>query len=107
MRRGEIYAAVLPGDYGKPRPVVIVQGDIGQSLASRVVCPLTTHHEPAAFLRVAVDPTEENGLLLRSYVMIDKVAGAPRHRFGQQIGVLDDRTMATVGEYLALLLGLV
>jgi mRNA interferase MazF len=106
VRRGDIYLAVLSGDFGKMRPVVIVQSDIGRSLLSRVVCPLTTHHEPATFIRPPVDPSPLNGLVERSYVMLEKIAGIPPHRFRDQIGRLEEETMLIVSRYLALLLDL-
>ncbi|MBF0549714.1 MAG: type II toxin-antitoxin system PemK/MazF family toxin [Deltaproteobacteria bacterium] len=41
MRRGDIFIAVVPGDYGKPRPVVIVQNEtVNDTHASIVICPI-------------------------------------------------------------------
>jgi mRNA interferase MazF len=43
MRRGELVIVDAAGDYGKPRPAVIVQTDAFQELhASVVVCQLTS-----------------------------------------------------------------
>jgi mRNA interferase MazF len=96
----------VSGDFGKARPVVVVQSDIGSSLTSRVICPFTTYFEPAAHLRLQIDPTPQNGLIERSYVMLEKIAGVPAHRFRDRIGRLEEVSMQTVNHYLALLLGL-
>jgi mRNA interferase MazF len=104
VTRGDIHVGTLQGDYGKPRPVVIIQSDATLDLESRIVCPLTTFDEPAALLRPAVDPTPENGLQVRSYVMVEKVMTVPVARLKDRIGRIDARTMALIGSALALLL---
>ena len=43
MRRGDVVTVATSGDYGKPRPAVIVQTDaFPESHASIVVCPMTS-----------------------------------------------------------------
>jgi mRNA interferase MazF len=43
MRRGELVTVAAAGDYGKPRPAVIVQTDaFPESHASVVICQLTS-----------------------------------------------------------------
>ncbi|MGO9742244.1 MAG: type II toxin-antitoxin system PemK/MazF family toxin [Roseiarcus sp.] len=41
VKRGDIVIASPPGDYGKPRPAVILQAD-GFALASLTIAPLTS-----------------------------------------------------------------
>lgn len=106
MNRGDVYIATMQGDYGKTRPVVIVQSNVTMRLDSRIVCPLTTHEEPAAFLRPRVEPTQENGLEHVSYVMVEKVLTLPPHRFRDRLGRLEPTMMATIGTTLAVLLDL-
>ena len=50
MSRGELVIVATPGDYGKPRPAVIVQSNaIPESHASVVICPMTSDLADADF----------------------------------------------------------
>jgi mRNA interferase MazF len=50
MSRGELVVVAAPGDYGKPRPAVIVQSNaIPESHASVVICPMTSDLADADF----------------------------------------------------------
>ncbi len=44
IRRGDIVVCALPGDYGKPRPVLVIQNPAvaEADLGSVLVCPLTS-----------------------------------------------------------------
>ena len=106
MNRGDLYIAVPPGDYGKPRPVLIVQNNTIGPLESRIICPLTTFEEPVAFLRLRIEPTAANGLQLPSFIMIEKIITLPTWRFRKHIGALDPVNMAIVGTRLAIVLNL-
>ncbi|MGH7061934.1 MAG: type II toxin-antitoxin system PemK/MazF family toxin, partial [Stellaceae bacterium] len=77
-----------PGDYGKPRPAVIVQSNaIPQSHASVVICQMTSELVAADF-RVTIEPAPETGLQVRSQVMADKPVTVRRERIGRRIGRL-------------------
>ena len=107
MRRGDVVAVAVPGDYGKPRPAVIVQTDaFPDSHPSIVVCQMTSRLVDAADFRVTVDPTSENGLRARSQVMADKPVTVRRERIGQQIGQLGADDMARLNAALAFVMGL-
>jgi len=87
--RGDVVAAIVPGDFGKPRPVVIVQANAFlEHHASVTVCPLTTHLLGLRLFRVAVAPDERNGLNELSEVMVDKLSSLRRERIGPSIGRL-------------------
>ena len=107
MRRGDIVLVALPGDYGKPRPALVVQANLltADDCGSVVVCPFTTHLTGAASFRVAVEPTEANGLRARSEVMVEKAAGVARVRLREVVGQLDRATMTAVERALMLVLG--
>ena len=107
MKRGDIVLVVLPGDYGKARPALVVQADTltADDCGSVVVCPLTTHLTGAASFRIAVDPTEANGLRARSEIMVEKLAGVARARLREVVGQLDRAAMAAVERALLLVLG--
>ncbi|MGE0503087.1 MAG: type II toxin-antitoxin system PemK/MazF family toxin [Rhizobiaceae bacterium] len=107
MKRGDLVIVSLPGDYGKPRPAVIIQNDrLEGRLESYVIALLTTFNEGATVLRVAVTPNDENGLREISRVMVDKLYAIPAHRIHQQIGKLDATVMRAIDRALLMILDL-
>ena len=107
MRRGDVVTVSASGDYGKPRPAVIVQTDaFPEKHASVVICQMTSELADAPDFRVTIEPHPENGLRLRSQVMADKPVTVRRDRLGQKIGRLDSQDMARLGVALAFVLGL-
>jgi mRNA interferase MazF len=107
MKQGDIIAVSLPGDYGKPRPAVIVQSDAFEHLNSVTVLPLTSHVLSLERCRVVVNPTEQNGLQKVSQIMVEKASTVPRDRAGQLIGRLSPEDISAVNRALALFLGFV
>jgi mRNA interferase MazF len=107
MKRGDVITVAAAGDYGKPRPAVIVQTDaFPDTYASVVICPMTSELVDAPDFRVTLDPSVGNGLRVRSQVMADKPVAVRRVRIGQLIGRLDDGDMARLNIALAFVLGL-
>ena len=107
MRRGDVVAVAVPGDYGKPRPAVIIQTDaFPDSHPSIVVCQMTSRLVDAADFRIIIDPTSENGLRTPSQVMADNPATVRRERIGQRIGRLGTDDMARLNAALAFVMGL-
>jgi mRNA interferase MazF len=107
MQRGDVVTVAAAGNYGKPRPAVIVQTDaFPKNHASVVVCRLTSELADAPDFRVTVEPKPENGLRLRSQVMADKPVTVRRERIGQKIGRLGNQDMARLGIALAFVFGL-
>lgn len=106
-RRGDIVLAVFKGDYGKPRPAVIVQADIINSTHPSVVtCPITgTLTKPSAF-RLTLDPSQQNGLRKPSQVMTDKIMTIAREHIRARIGRIDGELMERLDLRLMLVLGL-
>ncbi|MBV9289428.1 MAG: type II toxin-antitoxin system PemK/MazF family toxin, partial [Hyphomicrobiales bacterium] len=90
MRRGRFVTVVAPGDYGKPRPALIVQSDLFNELPSVVICPLTTLlREDAGQFRLDVAPSSRNGLREPSQIAIDKITVVPTGKIGEAIGDAD------------------
>jgi len=107
MKRGDVVTVAASGDYGKPRPAVIVQTDaLPIEHASVVVCQMTSECSDAPDFRVTVEPTEENGLRVRSQVMAEKPVTIRRERIGRRIGYLDDKDVARLNIALAFVMGL-
>ncbi|MBL8568787.1 MAG: type II toxin-antitoxin system PemK/MazF family toxin [Phreatobacter sp.] len=107
MRRGDVVLVAVAGDYGTPRPAVIVQTDafpLGHG--SMVICRMTTVIVDAADFRITVEPSTSNGLRSISQVMADKPVTVRRDRLGETIGRLAPNEMARVGVALAFVLGL-
>lgn len=105
MKRGDVVVLVLPGDYGKPRPAVIVQADRYEAHPSITVLPLSTTITELDDIRLTVSPTAGNGLREISQIMGDKIQTVPRAKVGQVIGRLGADDMVAVNRALALFLG--
>jgi len=106
MKRGNLVTIAISGDYGKPRPALVIQADPFASLASVTLLRLTSDLGPENLLRLTVQPNSANGLRLPSQIMIDKAATVPREKIGKVFGVLDDTQMRMVSRALAAFLGL-
>jgi mRNA interferase MazF len=107
MRRGDVVTVAATGDYGKPRPAVIVQTDaLPAAHASVVVCQMTSECSDASDFRVTIDPTAKNSLRVRSQVMADKPVTIRRERIGRLVGHLDDKDIARLNIALAFVMGL-
>ncbi len=87
----------VSGDYGKPRPALVVQSDAFAAIPSVTVLPLTSQLQDAPLLRLTVQPTSANGLRTASQVMIDKAITVPRARVGAVIGQAGADDMRAVG----------
>ncbi len=106
MTRGDVVTVVAPGDYGKPRPALVVQSDLFRDHSSITVCLMTSNLRDTPLFRFTVPPKSSNGLHKPSQVMVDKIVTVARARIGETIGRLDDSEMAEVTRLLALWLGL-
>lgn len=107
MRRGDVVVVAMAGDYGKPRPAVIVQSDIiSDDHGSVIVCQMTSFLEDDPDFRITIEPTSSNGLRRRSQIMVDKPTTVRRRRVGQAIGRLDREDVARLNAVLALVMGL-
>jgi mRNA interferase MazF len=106
VSRGDLVTIELPGDYGKPRPALVMQADAFKELASVTVLPLTSEMHEWPLFRITMRPNRSNGLLQASQVAVDKTATVPRARIGQRIGRADVGTMRAVDAALASFLGL-
>lgn len=107
MKRGDIVSVVVAGEFGKPRPAVVVQADkLSKVVGSVLVGLITTHRSGTPLFRVPVEPTRENGLLKPSEIMVDKIMAISQSKIGGVIGSLDDETMQRLNRTLAFVVGL-
>jgi mRNA interferase MazF len=108
MRRGQFVVVATSGDYGKPRPALVIQSDLFADLPSVVICPLTTlSRDDADQFRLGVEPTAVNGLRQSSQIAIDKITVSPVSKIGGIIGNADDALLLRVNRALALFLSIV
>lgn len=108
MRRGDIVTVAFAGDFGKPRPAVVVQSDyLNDTHATILLCPFTSELVDAPLIRIQVMPSQENGLRSPSQIMVDKAAPMRREKVGARIGALDPEVLVLLNRSLAVVFGLV
>lgn len=105
MRRGDLVTVAMPGDFGKPRPALVIQSDQFDRNATVTVLLVSGTLVDAPLIRLTTEPTPENGLHETSQVMIDKIMTVKRERLGEAFGRIDDETMIAVNRSMALFLG--
>ena len=107
IKRGDVVICAAPGDYGKPRPAVVVQSDLFNGTHSSVaVCLITSHLENAPLFRIPVGAGGTTGLKLESQVMVDKVIAIPRNKITGRAGKLPRGILKEVDDALRLWLEL-
>jgi mRNA interferase MazF len=106
VRRGDLVTVALSGDYGKPRPALVIQSDFLPETDSVLVCLLTSTLRAAPLYRLPLPPGEPTGLREPSEVMVDKIMSVRRDRCGPSIGRVDDAALLTLGRLLAFVVGI-
>jgi mRNA interferase MazF len=107
LRRGDIVVCAPPGEYGKPRPAVILQADAFLDARDSVtVCLITSTPVDAPLFRVPIEPGDESGLTAWSFAMADKLMTVSKQRLRRRLGSLsveERRALdAAVGRWLGL-----
>jgi len=107
VKRSEIWTPAGGSDYaGKPRPAVILQDDRFEMTDSVTICVFTTDPTNAPFIRLAIEPNEDNGLRAECRLMIDKITTVRRARPGTRIGRLADEDLVRVNRAVLVFLGI-
>jgi mRNA interferase MazF len=107
LNRGDVAIVIAPGDYGKPRPALVLQSNAFDQTESVVVALITSDRRPESVLfRKAILPTDGNGLRRLSDVMLDKLVSLPRVKVSGAIGHLTSTEMVEINSSLALFLGM-
>ena len=104
--RGDLVTIAIQGDFGKPRPALVIQANPFSEHVSATVLPITSTLVAAPWLRVTVQPSAENGLQKPSQVMIDKAMTVKCDKLRPAFGRIDADTMVEVERCLALFLGI-
>ncbi|MBW7902892.1 MAG: type II toxin-antitoxin system PemK/MazF family toxin [Rhodocyclaceae bacterium] len=106
MTRGDFVTIAMPGDFGKPRPALVIQANQFDGHTSVTVLPVTSTLVAAPLLRVTVQPDAGNGLRKPSQVMVDKAMTIRRDKIGQAFGHVDANTLVEIERCLAVFLGI-
>jgi mRNA interferase MazF len=108
MRRGEIVTVAAPGDFGKPRPAVIIQSDALHLAGSdsTILALMTSQLRDAPLLRLTVEPEATNGLDRTSQIQTNRLVTVRANRIGDTIGRLTDPQVVELNRLLALAIGL-
>ena len=106
MIRGDFVTIAMQGDFGKPRPALVIQSDQFSEHATMTVLPVSGTLVDAPLFRVTIQPDEANGLQKTSQVMVDKTMTVKRDKVGKPFGSASDEVMLEVGRCLAVFLGI-
>jgi len=106
MMRGDLVTVALQGDFGKPRPALVIQSDAFNPTHETVIVLLVSSYLiDAPLFRVTIEPSEENGLEQTSQVMIDKVMTVKKERLGDVFGHLEKKSVPAVNRLIAVFMG--
>ena len=107
MNRGNVVTIATQGDFGKPRPALVIQADaFNDTHATVTVLPVSSELVNAPLFRIEVEPGHGNGLNKSCQIQIDKAMTVKREKIGSIIGQIDDATMLRVNRALAVWMGL-
>ena len=104
--RGDFVTIAMQGDFGKPRPALVIQANQFSEHTSVTVLPITSTLVAAPLLRITIQPNTDNGLQKPSQVMVDKAMTVKRDKVGRAFGRLDLDTMVEIERCLAVFLGI-
>lgn len=106
MKRGDFVTVAVNGDFGKPRPALVIQSNNFDAHATVTVILVSSALINAPLFRITIDPSQENGLQKTSQIMIDKIMTVKRDKIGSVFGTASERVMIEVGRCLAVFLGI-
>lgn len=106
MIRGDFVTIAMQGDFGKPRPALVIQADQFEEHATITILPVSSTLVDAPLFRISLEPSQENGLQKISQVMVDKAMTVKREKLGQAFGRIDAATMVEIERCLAVFLGI-
>ena len=104
--RGDLVTIAMQGDFGKPRPALVIQANAFSEHTSATVLPITGTLLAAPLLRITLQPSAENGLQKPSQVMVDKAITVKRDKVGLPFGRIDADALIEVERCLAVFLGI-
>lgn len=106
MKRGDLVTVALSGDYGKPRPALVIQSNLFADHPSVTLLPLTSELRETPIFRVRVQPDQANRLRVPSDVMIDKLHTVARDKIHAPFGSIASEQLIEVERAVAVWLGI-
>jgi mRNA interferase MazF len=107
MNRGDIVTVAMQGDFGKPRPALVIQSDVfNETHATVTVLPMSSMIVDAPVFRITIEPTSENGLKTICQIQVDKIMSVRREKIGAVFGKLDANMRMRVNRALAVWMGI-
>lgn len=106
MKRGDFVTIAINGDFGKPRPALIIQSDHFNESDTVTVLLVSSTIVNSPLFRIDVYPDEKNNIQKKSQIMVDKSMTIKREKIGFIFGIANEKTMLEVGRSLALFLGI-
>jgi len=106
IARGDIVLCVIAGDYGKPRPALVIQSDLfNEAHPSVALLPITSHLIDTPLFRIPIKASKASGLNQSSQIMVDKITAVRRVRIRERIGKISPTVLSNVEESLQRFLG--
>ncbi|WP_208442579.1 type II toxin-antitoxin system PemK/MazF family toxin, partial [Bartonella raoultii] len=105
--RGSLVTIAMQGDFGKPRPALIIQANQFSEHTSVTILPITSTLVAAPLLRITIQPDTQNGLKKTSQVMIDKIMTVRGEKVSPAFGSIHTDKMVEIERCLAVFLGIV
>ena len=107
MKYGQIVPIAVQGDFGKPRPALIIQSDsFNETHPSVTVLLVSSELVNAPLFRINLAPNNDNGLNKPCQIMVDKPMTVKREKIGALIGKIDDAVMLQVNRAIVVWMGL-
>ena len=76
----------MAGDYGKPRPAVVIQTDKVGITDTILVCLISSDLQDLSSIRIDVEATVSSGLERNSQVMVEKIYAIAKVKCRKHIG---------------------
>lgn len=107
MKRGQIVTIAMQGDFGKPRPALIIQSNLfNETHPSITVLLVSSDLVNAPLFRIDLSPDEGNGLKKPCQILVDKPMTIKREKIGMIVGQVSDAVMLQVNRAIIVWMGL-
>ncbi|WP_425389462.1 type II toxin-antitoxin system PemK/MazF family toxin [Ekhidna sp.] len=94
-------------EIGKVRPILIVQTNLINNLSdSTLICPVTSKTSQSEITKVKIDPSAENGLKSKSWVIVDQIRSIDNRRLIRKLGTLSMGNRTSIRRSLKIILDL-
>jgi mRNA interferase MazF len=102
---GDIVTVAPTGEFGKPRPALVLQKRVFPETEVITVALITSSDWTLPDIRVPIARTQSNGLEKDSFVMIDMVQTYSRAKYKKCVGRADESVLHKVREALTVFFG--